>query len=31
LHRICATDKDHPLTISVTAFKNHIRDCLGMK
>ena len=31
LHKICATDPDNPLRISVSAFKNHIRDCLGLR
>jgi hypothetical protein len=29
LHTICSTDPDHPLTISMTALKNHVHDCLG--
>lgn len=29
LHTICSTDPDHPLTISLTALKNHVQDCLG--
>jgi len=28
LHRICATDEQHPLGISLSAMKNHIRDCM---
>ena len=30
LHALCVTNTEHPLTISVTAFKNHIRDCMGL-
>lgn len=31
LHSICASDPEHPLTISMTALKNHVHDCLGLK
>jgi len=31
LHRICADEPENPLAISATAFKNHIRDCLGIR
>jgi hypothetical protein len=27
---ICTTQPDNPLTISCSAFKNHVRDCLGI-
>lgn len=30
LHSMCR-DNDPPLDISPTAFKNHVRDCLGYK
>ena len=31
LHRICAAEPENPLWISLTAFKNHVRDCLGIQ
>lgn len=27
LHEICASDEDDPLPVTLTAFKNHLRDC----
>lgn len=27
LHEICASDEDDPLPVTITAFKNHLRDC----
>lgn len=27
LHELCVTDPDLPLPVSITAFKNHFRDC----
>lgn len=30
LYNICTNDPERPLLISETAFKNHLRDCLGL-
>ena len=27
LHNICATDPENPLTVCLTAFRNHLQDC----
>lgn len=29
LYRLCSSDPENPVTISLAAFRNHFRDCKG--